>query len=159
MDTLAPDNLTPDNLTPDNLASDNLAPDNLAMNTLAPRRQTDNLAPIIWKPNKNGQFRQSGTKKANGQFDTNTLKKDNLSPDNLQQGKFSVYLWKYTYEQVEKTSEITEFYQGDPYELGRRPLQPIKDLWKSIILWGGSGHSNFMNPFEYGKSFLDRLFP
>ena len=28
-----------------------------------------------------------------------------------------------------------------------------------IIFWGSSGHSNFMNPFEYGKSFLDRLFP
>ena len=30
---------------------------------------------------------------------------------------------------------------------------------KSNIFLEGSGHPNFMNPFEYGKSFLGKSFP
>ena len=26
------------------------------------------------------------------------------------------------------------------------------------MFWGNSGHPNFMNTFEYGTSFLDKLF-
>ena len=29
---------------------------------------------------------------------------------------------------------------------------------KSIIIWGDSGHSNYINPFEYGRPFPDILF-
>ena len=43
-----------------------------------------------------------------------------------------------------------------PYDLGRMPLQPVKN-YKSQLSFGG--HPNFMHPFEYvGKSFLDKLF-
>ena len=45
----------------------------------------------------------------------------------------------------------TEIHKGGPlrpYDLGRRPLQPVKN----------HKGQNFMNPFEYGKSFLDKLF-
>ena len=50
------------------------------------------------------------------------------------------------------------FKRGDPYDLGRRPLQPVKN-YKSQLFLGGFGHPNFMHPFEFvGKSFLDKLF-
>ena len=41
------------------------------------------------------------------------------------------------------------------------PLSSLRSssLKKSIIVLGGSGHPNFMNPFENSKSFLDKLFP
>ena len=55
----------------------------------------------------------------------------------------------------------TEIHKGGPlrpYDLGRRPLQPVKN-YKSQLFLGGFGHPNFMHPFEYvGKSFLDKLF-
>ena len=41
------------------------------------------------------------------------------------------------------------FIRGHPYELRRRPLQTIKNY---------RSPSFFMNPFEYGKSFIDKLF-
>ena len=51
----------------------------------------------------------------------------------------------------------TEIHKGDPYDLGRRPLQPAK-IDTSQTFFRGFGHPNFVNPFEYGKSFLDKLF-
>ena len=51
----------------------------------------------------------------------------------------------------------TELHRGDPYDLGRRPLQTVKN-YKSAIFWDASGHPNFMNPFEYVKSSLGKLF-
>ena len=76
-----------------------------------------------------------------------------------------VYLCKYMYECVEKTllfpiislSQIPKFKRGDPYDLFWMPPRSVKN-YKSQLFLGGSGHPNFMNPFEYGKSFLDKLF-
>ena len=58
----------------------------------------------------------------------------------------NIVCWKYP-----------KFIRGDPYDLGRRPLQPAK-IDTSQTFFGGFGHPNFVNPFEYGKSFLDKLF-
>ena len=54
-----------------------------------------------------------------------------------------------------------KFIRGDPCDLGRRPMQPVKTDKSQLLLFlggWGSGHPNFMNHFEYGKSFLDKLF-
>ena len=98
-----------------------------------------------------------------------------------------VYLCKYTYKRVEKnwlfpiislekgstpfspikislfaekkwsSSEAPEFQKVGPLRGG------LSDQWKirkvNHFFGGGSGHPNFMNPFEYGKTFIDKLFP
>ena len=51
---------------------------------------------------------------------------------------------------------MPKFIRGDPYDLGRRPLQPVKNYKSQSFVRGGSGHPNFINPFEYDKSFLDK---
>ena len=51
------------------------------------------------------------------------------------------------------------FIRGDPYKSGETPLWRTKKSKSNIVLEGGSGHPNFMNPYEYGKSFLRKLFP
>ena len=54
------------------------------------------------------------------------------------------YLCKYT-------SETPEFQKQDPYKLGWRPPQQMKNYKSQSFFRGGSGHPNFMNLFEYGK--------
>ena len=60
--------------------------------------------------------------------------------------------------------EIRNFKRCDPYELGWgwKPLQPMTNYESPSFSGGrgrGTGHPNFMNPFEYGKSFIGKLFP
>ena len=59
---------------------------------------------------------------------------------------------QYTFYPIElsRLAEKIKFVEASPTN---------EKLYKSIIFWGGSGHPNFMNPFEYGESFLDKLFP
>ena len=51
-------------------------------------------------------------------------------------------------EKIKFRRKYQNFIRGDPFELVWRPLQPMKNEKKSIIVWGGSGHPYFMNPFE-----------
>ena len=45
------------------------------------------------------------------------------------------------------------------------PMSVVRDgaqkqkIQKSDIILEGSGHPNFMNPFEYGQSFIGKSFP
>ena len=43
------------------------------------------------------------------------------------------------------------FIRGDPYKQQK--------IQKSNIIFEGSKHLNFMNPFEYGQTFIGKLFP
>ena len=58
-------------------------------------------------------------------------------------------------------TEIPEFHKGDPGTLTNwaKRLSINKTFQKSIIDLKGSGHPNFVNPFEYGQSFTGKLFP
>ena len=94
--------------------------------------------------------------------------------------RICVYLCKYTSERIEKTfpnykfgkgqyafypiklsrfaekkklnsSERPELYKGGPVRTGSEASLTNEKIEESIIFWGGSGHPNFMNPFEYDK--------
>ena len=58
-------------------------------------------------------------------------------------------------------TEVPEIHKGGPLQSELEAFPTSEKLKKSNIFlggWGGSGHPNFMNPFKYGKSFLDKLF-
>ena len=67
-------------------------------------------------------------------------------------GQYAFYCIKLSLfaEKNEIRQKYHNFIRGVPDELGRRPLTNEK-LGKLIIFGGGSGHPNFMNPFEYDK--------
>ena len=57
-------------------------------------------------------------------------------------------------------SEIPKFDKGGPYNRSQTPLyQQDFSKYFSIIVLEGSRHPNFMNTFEYGKSFYSNSFP
>ena len=49
---------------------------------------------------------------------------------------------------------MTKFYKGGPLQTGSNAFSTNKKFQKSKILLEGSGHPNFMNPFENGKSLM-----
>ena len=53
--------------------------------------------------------------------------------------------------------DVPKFHKGGPLQTGSEASPTNEKLLKSIIIFECSRH--FMNPFEYGKSFLNKLFP
>ena len=79
-----------------------------------------------------------------------------LSNDKFEKGLYAFYPIKLSRfaEKKYSSSEIPKFHKGGPLQTGLKASRPTKN-----IIFEGSRHLNFMNPFEYGKSFLDKLFP
>ena len=75
--------------------------------------------------------------------------------------KSSVLFTPYNYLVLQKRNKVwrkfPKFIRGEPYNLGWRPHQPVKNYKSHTFFWGGSGHCHFMNSLEYGTSFLDKI--
>ena len=62
-------------------------------------------------------------------------------------------------EKKYSASEILKIHKGGPLQTGLHSSWPTKKIEKSNIILEGSRHPTLMNPFEYGKSFHNKLFP
>ena len=70
----------------------------------------------------------------------------------LEKGSMLYIQWNYLVSRKKiSSSEVPNFL---PYKLEQTPLNQRKKNRKSNLILEGSRHPKFMNPFEYGQSFI-----